>query len=194
MPKREHATTDVAGATPELFTPATKRCTLCGVDKSPDSYGKQKGGRYGLHPRCKECRRAVERQRYADQREEILARMRDSPRRQRYTKEMTRLRRYGVTTSEFGAMIAAQVGRAPCAAAATLRNTRGPRTRLVGPTDGEVAESGRSRFPAKEVRAQALRGFKSHPLRSAAGFVPSGRASSRRARRVVHKGNPTRRR
>lgn len=34
-----------------------------------------------------------------------------------------------------------------------------------GPTPGEVTESGRSCLPAKEVRAHALRGFKSHPLR-----------------------------
>ena len=34
---------------------------------------------------------------------------------------------------------------------------------------GEVPESGRSGLPAKEVRAQALRGFKSHPLRQLHG-------------------------
>ncbi|GEM_PF-2276143 len=32
---------------------------------------------------------------------------------------------------------------------------------------GEVTESGRMCFPAKEVTAHAVRGFKSHPLRKA---------------------------
>lgn len=89
----------------------TKRCTLCGVDKPLSAHGKQKGGRFGLHPRCKACRQAAERARYAANRDEILAEMRNDPRRQQYTKEMTRLRRYGVAMEEFVAMSEAQGGR-----------------------------------------------------------------------------------
>ena len=57
----------------------TKRCTLCGVDKPLSAYGKQKGGRFGLHPRCKSCRQELERQRYHANREEILARQKADP-------------------------------------------------------------------------------------------------------------------
>ena len=42
-------------------------------------------------------------------------------------------------------------------------------------TFGEVAESGRTCLPAKEVTIHVVRGFKSHPLRSR----PSGRAASK---------------
>src|SRR5262245_6227012 len=51
----------------------------------------------------------------------------------------------------------------------------------IVPTFGEVAESGRTRLPAKEVAATVARGFKSLPLRFAS--VRSRSVESRHAAR-----------
>lgn len=88
----------------------TKRCTLCGVEKPLSAYGKQKGGRYGLHPRCKACRQAGERARYAEHRDRILDQQRSSEARQQYRKGIWRRRKYGITDEQFLQLIGAQRG------------------------------------------------------------------------------------
>lgn len=94
--------------TEEAFT---KRCTKCGVDKPLTAYGKQKGGRYGLHPRCKACRQAAERARYWSKREEILAKQRARRQRKQETdRRRRRLIRYGVTQERYETMYRAQGG------------------------------------------------------------------------------------
>jgi Autographiviridae endonuclease VII len=90
--------------------PTTKRCTLCGVDKPLSAYGKQKGGRFGLHPRCKRCRRATERARYAANRDAILAQQKADPRRRARQRRYDRLKRYGVAPEVFEALVAGQDG------------------------------------------------------------------------------------
>jgi Recombination endonuclease VII len=117
--EQEHATTDVERALPVPVVPATKRCTLCGVEKPLGAYGKQKGGRYGLHPRCKECRQKAERARYAAKREQILEQQRTSAARAAYRKGIWRRRAYGITHDEFRAMVETQGGR--CALGHELR-------------------------------------------------------------------------
>jgi hypothetical protein len=91
--------------------PTSKRCTLCSIDKPLAAYGKQKGGRLGLHPRCKECRRATERARYAAKRDEILAQQKADPRRRARQRRYERQKRYGVTPEAYDSLVQAQEGR-----------------------------------------------------------------------------------
>lgn len=92
--------------------PTLKRCTKCGVEKPLSAYGKQPGGRYGLHPRCKECRRAQERERYAGNRDEILAKQKAARPRKRVTElRRRRQQRYGLTPEQYEEMYDEQHGR-----------------------------------------------------------------------------------
>jgi hypothetical protein len=99
------------GEGPGTEEAVTKRCTKCGVDKPLTAYGKQKGGRYGLHPRCKACRQAAERARYWSKREEILAKQKTNPRKRDNQRRYERRVRYGVTPELYDALLAAQEGR-----------------------------------------------------------------------------------
>ena len=91
--------------------PPSKICTECGDDKPLDAYGKQQGGRFGLHPRCKVCRRRAEQGRYLQKRDEILAKQKLNPRRRENQKWSERKVRYGVTREMYEAMHQAQDGR-----------------------------------------------------------------------------------
>jgi hypothetical protein len=92
-------------------TSKVKRCTNCGVDKPLSAYGKQPGGRLGLHPRCKECRQAQERARYAEKREEILAKQKANPNRKANRLRHERRKKYGVTDDLLGVLTDHQDGR-----------------------------------------------------------------------------------
>jgi hypothetical protein len=94
--------------------PDSKVCTKCGLDKLLAAYGKQPGGRFGLHPRCKECRRDDVRAHYNENRERILAQQKSSVVKREWRRKTERLRRYGVTHEQYAAAVAAQNGR--CAA------------------------------------------------------------------------------
>lgn len=87
-----------------------KRCTKCGADKPLSAYGKQKGGRFGPHPRCKECRQAQERARYAAKREDILAKQKANPRKRANQRRYERRMRYGVTDEFYEALVGHQQG------------------------------------------------------------------------------------
>jgi hypothetical protein len=86
----------------------TKVCTKCGVLKPLTAFGVHPGGRLGRHPRCRECRRLQERERYRANREVILGRQRRSERCRRFASHYKRQRKYGITPEEFGALAAAQ--------------------------------------------------------------------------------------
>jgi crotonobetainyl-CoA:carnitine CoA-transferase CaiB-like acyl-CoA transferase len=86
----------------------TKCCTSCGVDKPLDAYGKQTGGRFGLHPRCKDCRRATERQRYWSNRDEILAKQKASVRKRARQRWYERMARYVITEEQYRALLEMQ--------------------------------------------------------------------------------------
>lgn len=91
--------------------PVSKVCSKCGIDKPIDAYGKQKGGRHGRHPTCKECRRASTRRHYEANREDILAKQKLNPQKHENQRWAERKAKYGVTREIYAAMVAAQDGR-----------------------------------------------------------------------------------
>lgn len=91
--------------------PEAKVCSKCGVEKPIDAYGKQKGGRFGRHPTCKECRRASTRRHYEENRDGILAKQKLNPQKHENQRWAERKAKYGVTREIYAAMVAAQDGR-----------------------------------------------------------------------------------
>lgn len=59
------------------MTSITKDCVTCGQTKPLDAYPLHKTGRYGRNSVCIECRRAYQRRRYQEHREERLTYFRE---------------------------------------------------------------------------------------------------------------------
>ena len=49
-----------------------KKCNKCGLHLDTDRFGKRKSAKSGLDSTCKDCRRAYDKERYSDKREELL--------------------------------------------------------------------------------------------------------------------------
>jgi hypothetical protein len=76
----------------------------------------------GRHPLCKPCRAAQERERYRRDRDAILERARDDPRRKDVARWGQLLRKHGLTKAAYLAMVDEQGGRcAICGRDAPLR-------------------------------------------------------------------------
>jgi hypothetical protein len=104
LPRRRHG--------PLEPLPETKVCSKCRVAKPLSAYGKQTGGRFGLHPTCKECRRASSRAHYGENREAILVKQKEQwPRKRDGYRKRRREQRYGVTAEQYEAMYEGQGGR-----------------------------------------------------------------------------------
>jgi Autographiviridae endonuclease VII len=88
----------------------TKRCTKCGEVKPLDAFCRQKGGRFGRHPRCRECRSVQEKERYWANRDQILAKQRSSSARKAYRRQAWRWKKYGMSREEYEARVASQGG------------------------------------------------------------------------------------
>ena len=56
---------------------ATKQCTACGQVKPVSEFHVRRASRDGLCPECKDCKAARGRQHYEDNREKLLAQMRE---------------------------------------------------------------------------------------------------------------------
>jgi hypothetical protein len=85
-----------------------KTCRDCGEAKPLEAFPLQKGGRMGRHPLCKPCRAAQERERYRRDRDAILERARDDPRRKDAARWGQLLRKHGLTKAAYLAMVDAQ--------------------------------------------------------------------------------------
>lgn len=85
-----------------------KTCRECRASKPLEEFPLQPGGRDGRHPLCKPCRAAQERQRYARQRDQLLAQMRTDPARKRRTRRRTLERKYGLSWHDYQTLVVAQ--------------------------------------------------------------------------------------
>jgi hypothetical protein len=88
-----------------------KVCTACGEAKPLDAFGRQPGGKLGLHPRCRACRNAQERARYRENRDRILEQNRVSGAKQEWRRQRWRWRKYRLTEDDYLAMVEVQGGR-----------------------------------------------------------------------------------
>lgn len=85
-----------------------RRCTACSQSKGLDAFALQKGGRDGRHTVCKGCRAARERNRYRENREAVLERMRTDPSRRTRQRAIDLRRRYGLSVDEWESLAASQ--------------------------------------------------------------------------------------
>jgi hypothetical protein len=88
----------------------TRVCRECREEKWLDAFPIQKGGLFGRHPLCKECRSAQERERYRRDRDAILARQRGDPSRLRGVRRRTLRRKYGITEHDYWTLYTYQRG------------------------------------------------------------------------------------
>lgn len=103
----------------------TKRCTKCQDVKPVSEYRAQKGGKYGVRAVCKGCANRYDHD--YKQRPEVKAARREYEREYRQRDGMGVVlrdrdlrRRYGITATDYAAMLAAQGGR--CALCKTATN------------------------------------------------------------------------
>lgn len=97
-----------------------KRCNRCGLGKPHVDFYPLAGGKGGLHPVCKPCRREEQRLRYQRDKEKILLQQRARGKK-RKDKEWAYKRKYGLTEEHVSQMIRAQGSRCLiCLAVANL--------------------------------------------------------------------------
>lgn len=87
-----------------------KTCRECGNAKPLDAFPLQKGSRLGRHPLCKPCRADQESRRYVRDRDAILERARNDPKRKEAARGRQMLRKRGVTKQEYLDRFAEQGG------------------------------------------------------------------------------------